>query len=157
MASEPKKLIVDIIRDNWENPNSNINSKNHRGVFVDYPHLKLSKESYPRVSVIETDSPRQMAGIGTSAMESEVNLEIGIWVKEAHSKDELFEVDGEKCGELKLVDKIEADLISILRENWGNNNYFYDFEILSVGEALFDIDRRSYFKSFTIVLKSLEY
>lgn len=155
---EPKIDVVDLLRDEWTNPNTALNSTGGKAVFPDYPRIDLKYASYPRISIIETNSNSEWMGIGSKKKKTTAVLEIAIWVKEANEKDQLIKIDNVVYSEEKLVDHIKSTVLNILQNKWATMDAddYLDYRKISEGEILFDIDRKSYFKPVTIELDYIQ-
>lgn len=155
---EPKIDVVNLLRDEWSNPNPVLNSKGHKGVFPDYPRVDLKYNSYPRISVIDTNNSGEWMGIGSNKKKATTVLEIAVWVKQATEEDQLLEIDEEVYSQEKLVEYIRSKITSTLQNKWHtmSEDDYLDYRKISEGEILFDIDRQAYFKPVTIELDYIQ-
>jgi len=155
MVREPKIDVVDLIRDNFTNPNTSLSGS--EGVFPDYPRLDLKYNSYPRISVIDVDSKDEWAGVGSNTKVITWTGQVAIWVKEAQETDQLWTISSVKYGDEKLLDYLKQQIKDILQNKWKDLASAYKNCLgVSEGEILFDIDRQAFFKPIQITLVYLE-
>lgn len=157
MAREPKIDVVDLIRANFTNPNSTLQATGHKGVNPDDPRIDLTYNSYPRISVVDLDSKAEYLGIGSETRKVTWTGQIGIWVKQVTSNDQILTVGGTPYAEEKLVDYIKNEINKILETNWKTiSNDYLDYKKLSEGKIEFDLDRNTFVKIITIELDYIE-
>ena len=152
-AGEPKIKVVDLLRTYFNNPNPDLNSKTHKGIFPDYPRLDLNYNSYPRISVIENEEDGTYLGVGSTTEIRTATLELAIWAKEAKDNDQLFTIGSEVYANEKLVEYIKRQVLEILQEHWQElGDEYISYENTSTGEILYELERKAYVQHIRIKL-----
>lgn len=152
-AGEPKLKVVDLLRTYFTNPNPDLDSKPHKGIFPDYPRLDLNYSSYPRISVIENEEDGTYLGIGSTTEIRTATLEVAVWVKEAKDNTQLYTIGSEAYANEKLVEYIKRQVLQILQEHWKElGEEYLDYQNTSVGEILYELERKAYVQHIRIKL-----
>lgn len=156
MTRESKLDVIELIRANWNNPNTSINTGG-KGVFPDWPRTDLKFNSYPRISVFQVDKNGEWIGVGSQTKKITVTHEIGFWVKPATKKEELIKIGVVVFDDEKLMDHIKNQITELLQDKWQElGSAYLDYQLLSEGEILLDIDRNVLFMPIRIRLVYLE-
>lgn len=110
MEKEPVIIVQDILRDQLYDYNT---SRSGNWIYPDFPNVSLSNDSYPRVSVTDSDEPAKRMSVGTSNEMQTVDIDVNVWVKSGI----IYERDGEQFEGAKLRDAIAREIVEVLRMN----------------------------------------
>ena len=110
MEKEPVIIVQDILRDQLYDYNT---SRSGNWIYPDFPNVSLSNDSYPRVSVTDSDEPAKRMSVGTSNEMQTVDIDVNVWVKSGI----IYERDGEQFEGAKLRDAIARETVEVLRMN----------------------------------------
>lgn len=110
MEKEPVIIVQDLLRDQLYDYNT---SRSGNWIYPDFPNVSLSNDSYPRVSVTDSDEPAKRMSVGTSNEMQTVDIDVDVWVKSGI----IYERDGEQFEGAKLRDAIARETVEVLRMN----------------------------------------
>lgn len=110
MEKEPVIIVQDLLRDQLYDYNT---SRSGNWIYPDFPNVSLSNDSYPRVSVTDSDEPAKRMSVGTSNEMQTVDIDVNVWVKSGI----IYERDGEQFEGAKLRDAIARETVEVLRMN----------------------------------------
>lgn len=110
MEKEPVIIVQDILRDQLYDYNT---SRSGNWIYPDFPNVSLSNDSYPRVSVTDSDEPAKRMSVGTSNEMQTVDIDVNVWVKSGI----IYEREGEQFEGAKLRDAIARETVEVLRMN----------------------------------------
>lgn len=110
MEKEPVIIVQDLLRDQLYDYNT---SRSSNWIYPDFPNVSLSNDSYPRVSVTDSDEPAKRMSVGTSNEMQTVDIDVNVWVKSGI----IYERDGEQFEGAKLRDAIARETVEVLRMN----------------------------------------
>ena len=122
MEKEPIIIVQDLLRDQLYDYNT---SRTTEWIYPDFPNVNLGNDSYPRVSVTDSDEPASRMTVGTKDEMQTVDIDINVWVKSGI----IYERDGEQFEGAKLRDAIAREVVEVLRTHqdtlaaYGLNNY----------------------------------
>ena len=110
MEKEPIIIVQELLRANLYDYNT---SRTSTWIYPDFPKVNLGNDSYPRVSVTDSDEPAKKMTVGTTDEMQTVNLDINVWVKSGL----IYERDNEQFEGAKLRDAIARNVVDVMRTN----------------------------------------
>lgn len=110
MEKEPIIIVQELLRANLYDYNT---SRTSTWIYPDFPKVNLGNDSYPRVSVTDSDEPAKKMTVGTTDEMQTVDLDVNVWVKSGL----IYERDNEQFEGAKLRDAIARDVVDVLRTN----------------------------------------
>lgn len=122
MEKEPIIIVQDLLRANLYDYNTN---RSGEWIYPDFPKINLGNNSYPRVSVTDSDEPAKKMSVGTKNEMQTVDIDVNVWVKSGI----IYERDGNQYEGAKLRDAIAREIVDALRlhqdslASSGLNNY----------------------------------
>lgn len=115
MASEPQVLLVNFLRARLTDYNSSNRTGGAQWIFPDIPLTGvLSKQTFPRVSVMPIRRSSVQAGCGSDDIITDIVFSIIVYTYE----DANVTVGSVKRTNAKLAEVIARDIVSALRQNW---------------------------------------
>lgn len=125
-------------------------------IFDDKPYVSLSAESFPRVSVSVLSSPTTRLGNYEAPVESMVQMQIDIWVKEKQN-GQVFEMDGKKWSGERLAELIGYSITNAFEEYEGDLfPVLYGYNASSYPVDLpYDEDLQVHHKNLTVELRGI--
>jgi len=110
MNKEPIIIVQDLLRGQLYDYNT---SRSSEWIYPDFPKINLSNNSYPRVSVTDSDEPARKLSVGTKSEMQTVDLDINVWVKNGI----IYEKNTEQFEGAKLRDVIAREIVDAIRLN----------------------------------------
>lgn len=110
MEKEPIIIVQELLRANLYDYNT---SRTSTWIYPDFPKVNLGNDSYPRVSVTDSDEPAKKMTVGTADEMQTVDLDINVWVKSGL----IYERDNEQFEGAKLRDAIARNVVDVMRTN----------------------------------------
>lgn len=108
MEKEPIIIVQELLRANLYDYNT---SRTSSWIYPDFPKVNLGNESYPRVSVTDSDEPAKKMSVGTTNELQSVGIDINVWIKSGL----IYERDDEQFEGAKLRDAIAREIVDVLR------------------------------------------
>lgn len=110
MEKEPIIIVQDLLRDQLNDYNT---SRSGNWIYPDFPNVNLGNDSYPRVSVTDSDEPAKKMSIGTKNELQTVDIDVNVWVKSGL----IYDRDNEQFEGAKLRDAIAREIVEVMRTN----------------------------------------
>lgn len=125
-------------------------------IYDDKPYVSLSSQSFPRISISVLSSPTTRLGNYEAPVESSIQMQIDIWVKEKQD-GQVFEMDGKKWSGERLAELIGYSITNAF-EDYEEDLFpvLYGFSASSYPIDLpYDEDLQVHHKSLTIEIRGI--
>ena len=159
-TNEPSYQIVLALRGLITSDYNTTRNNVKQIIWKDYPRKDLSKNSYPRISIMDITETGDPVAIGSPTyMENIYVLQIDIWMWDKPNDPLFVTVDSTSMAGTRARDEITRDVLYKLRKNFttdSNLSSYYDYRVRANRVISFDEDDGILRRSIEIEFKEMD-
>lgn len=132
---EPENQLITLLKDNLTDPNST-NRSGTGWIYDDMPRIDLSKNSYPRISVIPVTETGEIIEFGgTMQYSPHVQIDIWVWAGIDGQDSMILTIDDKKYEGNKLLTYLKRQVTNALDDNkddlYSVTNVMWNYKLLA--------------------------